>query len=242
MRIANTDDACVSLTQSAYHVEQEIHYPFHVPQEDPNAQPVYGSIYVDPVSKSVIIEDVSNSTIHNESFFDWELYMKTKGYVMMPLIRRGGACVLVNIGTLDAPNEVLGCLISNPETNHLFDHATHSYNALVQADNISTRVTAFEALEAMVKIGTPLYLNAEVIPDADKDKQNRKGKFLRTRLNVPNLESIEGKLYVSAVYHKKRSAKQQETTYPVTFAVNPWDLMIEDKYDGPPENILDELD
>lgn len=112
----------------------------------------------------------------------------------------------------------------------------------MQADNMLTQMSAAETLEAMVKIGTPLYLNAEVIPDADRDKPNRKGKFLKTRLNVPNLESVEGKLYVSGVYHKKRTATQQKTIQAVTFAVNPWDVMTEDQYNGPPENLLEELD
>lgn len=219
-----------------------MHYPFHVPSEDPTAPPVYGSIYIDPDSKRVIFEDVTNDSAHTESFFSWEPYMESQGYVLTPLIRRGGACVLVNIGTAEAPQNVLGCLVSYPDIQHLFNHATHSYQALVQADNMLTQMSAAETLEAMVKIGTPLYLNAEVIPDADRDKPSRKGKFLKTRLNVPNLESVEGKLYVSGVYHKKRTATQQKTIQAVTFAVNPWDVMTEDQYKGPPENLLEELD
>lgn len=203
---------------------------------------MYGSIYIDPDSKRVIFDDVSNSCTHTESFFSWEPYMEAQGYVLTPLIRRGGACVLVNIGTAESPQNVLGCLVTYPDTNHLYNHTKHTYQALVQAENMLTEMSACETLEAMVKIGTPLYLNAEVIPDADQDKQNRKGKFLKTRLNVPNLESVEGKLYVSGVYHKKRTATQQKTIVAVTFAVNPWDVMMEDQYTGLPGDILEELD
>jgi hypothetical protein len=232
----------VSPLQSAYFVEQKVHYPFHIPSDDPLAEKVFGTLYVEPDSEAVVFEENSSHTIHQEDFFSWEEHMRTKGYVLTPLIRRAGACVLVNIGTKEDPEEVLGCLISGQGGGPLFDNTTHMYHALVREDNMQTAISSADTLESMVRVGTAMYLNAEVIPDEKQSNPARRGKFLKVRLNVPNNNPAEGKLYVSGVYHKRRTRTMLESSTAVTFAVNPWDVVLEEHFTGPPESIIAELD
>ena len=176
-------------------------------------------------------------------FDDWEDHIASQKYVLMPLIDRGGACVIVDIGTEENPNPTLGCLIKFPDLGTQLNHTNCHYQALVKEDNSIVRIYFMDIIDSLVAIGTVLYLNAEVIQDDRFNHQSRRGKWLHTRLNIPNVhDPIQGKLYVTGIYRRHRTRTQVALTSSVTFAVNPWDLIAKDQFTGPAENIMKYLD
>lgn len=192
------------------------------------------TVYADVESEEVLfykysmggarIEE-SEGSIARVDFPEWEEYMCKQGYVMVPLIERGGACILVNIGTEEEPQEAIGCLIKYPETGAQFDHHTGNYQALVSAEQLVVQVYFKHVIPSLIPIGTVLYLNMEVIQDHRFSRAARTGKYLFTRLNVPIVDTpVQGKLYVTASYRRNGPRSRALATACVTFEVNPWDV------------------
>lgn len=192
---------------------------------------------VDSKTKSVhFVEhfqrDMDGGSMYVLAYDTWEQHMQERGYVVTPLIERSGACVSVNIGTTDQPEHVLGCLVKNPETGTLFHHPTLCYQALVKADNTVSHIFFTEVLRSLQPVGSIMYLDMQVIEDERFASQpSSQGKYLTTRLNVPNLTEPEpGKLYVTASYKKRGPRGKTEPTVAVTFPVNPWDVIQKDMF------------
>jgi len=237
--------------QSHYCIEPDQHYSFHVPDEEGPAK-IFGTLYVDSKERKVIFyeytdRELEDGSLVTRNYEDWEDYMAGKGYVLTPLVQRGGACLVINTkpesdGEASVPK--LGCLVRNPETNTLFHHPTLHYQALVDQDNTVMHVFFLDALHCLVPVGTVMYLRMEVIDDDRFTPRPREGKFLITRLNVPNTsEPVEGKIYVTALFKRNRTRAQEAFSAAVTFPVNPWDVIHKDLFpDGNQRNIVKYLD
>jgi hypothetical protein len=236
--------------QSHYCIEPNKHYSFHVPDEEGPAK-IFGTLHVDTKERKVFFyeytdRELQDGSLVTKDYDKWEDYMSEKGYVLTPLVQRGGACMVVNSrgenGELSEPK--LGCLVRNPETNTLFHHPTLHYQALVDADNTVLDVFFLDALHSLVPVGTIMYLRMEVIDDDRFTQRPRDGKFLVTRLNVPNAsEPVEGKIYVTALFKRNRTRAQEAFSVAVTFPVNPWDVIHKDLFpQGNQKNIVKHLD
>jgi hypothetical protein len=230
--------------QSPYCVEPNKHYSFHAPGVEPDT---CGTLCVDTASRTVhfyIYErrDLEGGCMLAIPHDEWEEHMAERGYVLTPLIQRGGACVRLNIGTDDKPEQALGCLVRHPETDTQFHHPTMHYQALVAKDNSLAYVFFTDALRGLVPVGTVMYLRMGVIDDErfilPPDREDR---FLLTRLNVPCVEEPEvGKLYVTALHKRFRPRGQADPPVAETFPVNPWDVILKDWFpeeDGMAERV-----
>ncbi len=188
-------------------------------------------------------DDPNGGSVHILTFFDWEEYISANGYVLPPLIERGGACILVDIGTPEEPNQVVGCLLKDPETGSQLDPESGTYRALVKPDNSMAQVFFKDVLTSLIGVGTIMYLQMEVIEDERFNHASRQGKYLFTRLNVPNVsDPVQGKIYVTGVCRKNRTRTQVASVSSVTFPVNPWDVIPKHMFKGDPSAIVKNLD
>lgn len=219
-------------------MEPDKQYPFHAPGVEPET---CGTMCVDTATRKVHFysyknRDLEDGTMITVGYDEWEEHMAENGYVLTPLIQRGGACVRMNIGTDAAPEQALGCLVKHPETDTLFHHPTMHYQALVGKDNSVAYVFFTDALRSLVPVGTVMYLRMDVIDDERFiQPPDRESLFLLTRLNVPSVEEPEeGKLYVTALHKRFRPRGQADPPVSETFPVNPWDVILKDWF---PDNM-----
>lgn len=210
------------------------------------------TVYADVETEKVIFteqtsdqseEQDGSGQITHADFTNWEEHMMKMGYVMLPLIERGGACIMVNVGTETEPQETIGSLLKYPEIGSQFDHNTGNYQALVDSDNNVVQVFFKHVVQSVIPVGTILYLKMEVIQDHRFSRAARAGKFLFTRLNVPNIDTpVQGKVYVTASYRRNGPRSRALATACVTFEVNPWDLIPEHLFKDPPSTVVQMLD
>lgn len=214
----------------------------------PGKDDVYGYIFIDTENENVqfvqkLRSDPDGGVAQTKTFFDWEEHLNAEGYVLSPLIDRGGACVMVDIGTADKPNEVVGCMLQDPQTGTQFSQDDGTYQVLVKSDNSAAQIFFKDALRSLLAVGTVMYLRMEVIQDARFKITSQANKWLYTRLNVPNVaEPVQGKIYVTAVCRKNRTRLQNASVTGVTFAVNPWDLVPKHLFKGGLDNIAKHLE
>jgi len=241
---------CDCARQSHYCVEPDKHYSFHIPEEEGPAK-TFGTLQVDSKERTVLFyeytdRDLEDGSLVSRTYDNWEEYMAEKGYVLTPLVQRAGACLIINSKGGEDGSSVpkLGCLVKNPETNTLFHHPTLHYQALVDQENTVMHVFFLDALHCLVPVGTIMYLRMEVIEDERFTSRPREGKFLITRLNVPNTsEPVEAKIYVTALFKRNRSRDQEAFSMAVTFPVNPWDVIHKDLFpEGNQKDIVKHLD
>ena len=185
---------------------------------------------------------------------DWDEYLKAEKMVVTPLIKRLGVCVVLDMpgddpsSDPDATKKTLGCLITNmdPGVNGLFNPVNCTYRALIGANMETTEIFFYKLLRhALVPVGEVLYMDMSVIEDDRFRAQggSNAGKFLYTRLSVPNVRiPEEGKLYVAALYQPVNNRGRRENySSSITFAVNPWDVQLVSEYAGEPRNIVKNL-
>lgn len=234
--------------QSPYNICPNKHYPAHIPGDDE----IFVTVYADAAAEKVVFYEYSaggsqiddaTGTITTADFTDWEEVMRVKRYVMLPLIERGGACIMVNIGTDEAPEETIGCLIKYPELGSQFDHNTGNYQALVTSDNSVVQVFFKHVIQSIIPVGSVLYLRMEVIEDHRASRTARAGKYLFTRLNVPNIDvPVQGKLYVTASYRRHGPRSRALAASCITFEVNPWDVIPEHLFKDSLDSVVKLLD
>lgn len=232
------------VAQSPYNLIPDKEYPFHVPGK----KNIYGSVMVVTANENVVFKELDTDEpgaggCRNSTYLEWDDCMQEHGYVILPLVERGGACVTVDIGTEEEPNEVVGCLLRNPETQSQWDPESGNYQVLVREDNSVAEVFFVDVLKTLIPIGTVMYLRTDVIQDERFVRIPRGGKYLYTRLNVPNVSNpVQGKIYVTGVYRRKKSRTQTASTTSVTFPVNPWDVIPKNLFKGDRSSVIRHLD
>lgn len=235
---------CSSILQSPYNLIPDKAYPFHLPGKSN----VYGHVEIISKDEKVVIhtrdvDEPGEGSVKIATYYEWDDFLETNGYVILPLIERGGACVIVDIGTNEEPNEVVGCLLQNPETQSQWDTESGNYQVLVKEDNSMASIFFVEVLTTLIPIGTVMYLKTDVIQDERFSRIPRGDKYLYTRLNVPNVcDPTQGKIYVTGVYRRKKSRTQIASVTSVTFPVNPWDVIPKSLFKGDQSSIIRHLD
>lgn len=176
----------------------------------------------------------------------WEEKMQQLEYVLTPMIERSGTCLVVDIKGPDGENSPkLGCMVRYPEYDSQFNQITLKYQVLLDQDNTVAQVFFLDALRDLLPIGTIMYLKLDVIEDERFSRQhsNRRGKYLHTRLNVPNVSTPQqGKIYVTGLHERKRGRTQTALVTAVTFPVNPWDVVLKDKFVGDACEVVQRLE
>lgn len=213
-------------------------YTFHVPHPDEGK---YGFLMVNLSANCVEVNmfDASDSLITSETldFLDWEQAIRQAGIVITPLIRRHGAAVQLEDGSL-------GCLIPPENSEDLLDSNGCVYYALVNAE-MEVRTLSFLVVlrSALLPVGEILYLDMSVIEQEHYRSQGAGGKVLYTRLNVPDVrDPVPGKLYVTCLNQPKTAkGRSLRSATCITLAVNPWDVQLASQYTGPPTSIVKHL-
>lgn len=228
-------------------------YSYHIPKfsdEPSESEGDYGTIIIHTNANTVEIsrygKDKQEKEAVTQDFDDWDEYLRRENMVVTPLITRGGACVMLELGGDDSqPNKkTLGCLIKYEEFNSLFNPNTCCYQALVTKEMDVAQIFFLDMfVNSMVPIGEVMYLKINVLPDEGFRAQGAGGRLLYTRLAPPNVrEPEEGKLYVTGLYQPlNRRGSVEVSASPITFAVNPWDIQMASEYTGDPSKILKRL-
>jgi hypothetical protein len=236
-------------------LEPDVWYSYHIPDHTDGE---YGALKVcvdmDCVEVSRYNKDGTSKDPQQLSLNDWDEYLKAEKMVVTPLIKRLGVCVVLDMpgddpsSDPDATKKTLGCLITNmdPGVNGLFNPVNCTYRALIGANMETTEIFFYKLLRhALVPVGEVLYMDMSVIEDDRFRAQggSNAGKFLYTRLSVPNVRiPEEGKLYVAALYQPVNNRGRRENySSSITFAVNPWDVQLVSEYAGEPRNIVKNL-
>jgi len=232
------DNTCLWYKQSPYCLRPDKIYPAHIPGK-PH---VYSTVEVMTSADKVQIfqytrvqetGEFPDGEVTNQSYDEWEPFLKTSDLVIMPLIERPGACILLRLTEDQSP--VIGVLVKYPEINSQFSPTTGCYQALIDGENTVAQVYHMDVLSFLIPVGAILYLKL------DSYTPTKKGRFIAVRLNVPNVSvPVQGKVYVSALRRglSERSGMGSQSRGSITLEVNPWDLIPEQQWNGD-KSILD---
>jgi hypothetical protein len=221
----------------------DVAYTFHVPFPDEGR---YGILLVDSMAETVEVHTYSQARVLEDSatlgLLDWEEAIRSKGVVLTPLIRRGGAAVVVD---MPETGRQLGVLIpARAGTSNLLDAEACVYRALVTQELEVAELFFLDVLtDGLVPLGEILYLDMQVLEDERFRAQGAGGKVLFTRLNVPHVRVPEvGKLYVTCLHQPRTTrGKSTKSATAITLAVNPWNVQLASAYVGPPGNVVKHL-
>lgn len=226
-------------------------YSYHIPKFSDavhESEGDYGTIIIHTNASTVEIsrygKDRRDKGAVTQDFDDWDDYLRRENMVVTPLITRGGACVVVELGGGEEKSKTLGCLIKYQEFDSLFNPNTCSYQALVTPELEVAQIFFLDMFQdCMVPIGEVMYLKISVLPEEGFRAQGAGDKLLYTRLAPPNVrDPEEGKLYVTGLYQPlNRRGSVEVSASPITFAVNPWDIQLASEYAGDHSRILKRL-
>ena len=147
--------------------------------------------------------------------FSWHSSLADKGFFMLPMVWRAGACVTYN--------GKVGCLVPGDGTDEACDGnfllGTLSYCAIVAA-NERVKIPVMHALRDLLPIGHRLYLKCSVHPEIRVSNSVEKETLLQVHLDTPNGQVELGKVSVAYVIRKS-------PPFNATAVVDPWDLLVE---------------
>jgi len=175
------------------------------------------------------------------SLLSWQEEMKAKGFIMLPMIWRCGACVAVTLQSHDSPSAELacgiGCLVPPEDVmdengyNITFDGnfcmSGMHYTALVRVGE-TVKVPLMTALQTLLPIGQRLYLKMECQSAGPLQRRVRcvlepAHAALRVHLFSPGAAPTAGKVYVACKMCKQGSKVASATV----LVVDPWELLLE---------------
>ena len=156
----------------------------------------------------------------------WHHDLSEAGFVLMPMIRRQGACI-----AMQGQSDRIGVLVPiEPEEGEADNFSTEdfTYCAKVREGHFQ-RVGVLDVLDCLLPIGTKLYLKMEshtAGPLLSRlsyalSQITKPMHALRVFLNSPNvLEPVVGKVYVTLLCTRGRVSASE------TILVDPWELLI----------------
>jgi hypothetical protein len=163
----------------------------------------------------------------NFSITDWHLELAESGFIVMPMIWRSGACVRVEVDGIFR----VGCLAppADPSSEGNFSLENLGYEAVVLGD-FPRKINALDVCEALLPIGTRLYICAESssavpllrrlnvnIPDGEMA-----GYAIQAHLNSPSTRTPEpGRVNMTFVVQSPQGALAESVV------VDPWELLLE---------------
>lgn len=160
----------------------------------------------------------------------WHTDLASLGYILLPMIRRQGACVTVETGPGDATACRIGVIV--PATHA--DEAQENFDDVSLSYKIRTREGHYEYMRALdvmrwlMPIGTKLFLRMEshsagpLLTRIGFALSNTAKPMyaLRGFLNSPNvLEPVQGKVYLTLLCCKNGRSSCE------TVVVDPWELI-----------------
>jgi hypothetical protein len=161
------------------------------------------------------------------SLLSWQEEMKAKGFIMLPMIWRCGACVAVTLQSHDSPSAELACGIGGlVQPEFVMDENGYSitfdgnfcmsgmhYTALVRVGE-TVKVPLMTALQTLLPIGQRLYLKMESQSAGPLQRRVRcvlepAHAALRVHLFSPGAAPTPGKVYVACKMCKQGSKVSQ---------------------------------
>lgn len=212
--------------QSPYYICPNKIYPAHKPGDET----VYATVEVitdiekveitEYTKGAVLGEECIDGEISQIEYEDWEIRFKAMGYVMLPLVERGGVCVTID----ESDKGLVGVLLKFPSTGSQFNHLTGCCQALIKSDNTVANVGYKDALDSIIPVGTEMWWRMRM-HRVGREMHDDAG-VLRVRLTVPNVAvPTQGKVYVAAEFKSIdwgcHPNAQKES---IVFEVDPWDL------------------
>ena len=172
----------------------------------------------------------------------WQEEMSLKGFIMLPMVWRCGACVAI---TAESGNQsgnqsgsiTLGCLVPpedmvdedgfDPVFDGNFSMSEMGYRALVRV-GVTVKVPLMTMLQTLLPIGQRLYLKMESQSAGPLLRRVRsvllpEQTALRVHLFSPGANPISGRVYVACKMCKIGSKVASATV----LTVNPWELLLE---------------
>ena len=168
------------------------------------------------------------------SLLNWQEEMKAKGFIMLPMVWRSGACV-----TMDA--NTIGCLVP-PEEHEGVAHDGNfcmegfEYRALVRC-GVQEKIPVMQMLQTLLAIGVRLYLKLEshsaaivlrrLTVDIHVNELNRHA--LQVHLSAPSMANPEdGKVFVVCLVCKMNGNVQSvKGSSAEVLIVDPWELIMQ---------------
>lgn len=215
-------------TQSSYSLCPNKIYPAHIPGDDSTFATVevvteMRRVQIIKYTRGLEPGSEIDGEVSNQAYETWESYLRENGFVILPIIERGGACILLKNGPLAGK---IGVLLKYHGTRSQLCPYTGCYQALVSSDNTVAQVCVKETLETLVAVGTRVLLRL------DDYAPSKSGCFVLARLNAPNVpDPIQGKAYVTFTCKAAINGTAHDPRKSMTIAVNPWDLVHEESRD-----------
>jgi hypothetical protein len=175
-------------------------------------------------------DDTVERNPHSMLLLSWHTDLASLGYILLPMIRRQGACVTVETGPGDATACRIGVIV--PATHA--DEAQENFDDVSLSYKIRTREGHYEYMRALdvmrwlMPIGTKLFLRMEshsagpLLTRIGFALSNTAKPMyaLRGFLNSPNvLEPVQGKVYLTLLCCKNGRSSCE------TVVVDPWELI-----------------
>ena len=165
------------------------------------------------------------------SLLSWQDELRGRGFIMLPMVWRCGACVSIT----DASGAMLlGCLVppddmedENGYSNTYdgnFCTSDMCYSALVRM-GVTTKVPLLVMLQTLLPIGQRLYLKMESQSAAPLQRRllGTNHSALRVHLFSPGTNPVVGKVHVAC----KMCKIGRKVGAPLVLAVDPWELLLE---------------
>ena len=170
------------------------------------------------------------------SLLTWQDDMRSKGFIMLPMVWRCGACVSVTEGCGGSNHLSVGCLVPPDDMededgySNTFDGnfclSTMSYTALVRI-GVTVRVPLLVMLQTLLPIGQELFLKMESQSAMPLQRRVQSSDFnqmaLRVHLFSPGTDPEVAKVYVAC----KMCKLGKKVASPLVLTVHPWELLLE---------------
>ena len=228
-----------------YQLMQKRHYALsRKAHPKPGVKDARGNLYIDHSGAVITWVDSEGRTgTHRTSMTEWEPYLQTQGFLVMPMVWRRGAAVEV-----DSPAHGVGCLVmqpvhlllehiqiglaSTPYTGN-YDPVNHGYH--VQTTHDTPLLMGFEStLERLIEPGRVMWLRPGSqtwkklqphFPGGRRAEDDT--RMVRVRLNVPHEQQpADGKLCVTILERRAHASQVQDCSYR-HMLVDPWELTLE---------------
>lgn len=179
-------------------------------------------------------DDSGAGNCYSFSLLTWQDEMKVRGFIMLPMVWRSGACVAVDANAI-------GCLVP-PDAHEDILHdgnfcmAGFDYRALVRY-GVKEKVPVMKVMQTLLPIGERLFLKLESHSAAivlrrlpvDIHVSDLKHYSLQVHLSAPNvLVSEPGKVFVACLVCKMNGGLRcAKGTASEIIVVDPWELLMQ---------------
>jgi hypothetical protein len=178
-------------------------------------------------------DEIELSNASTLSLLSWQEEMRAKGFIMLPMIWRCGACVAVTleealaVGCLVPPEDIMDENGYNITFDGNFCMSGMHYTALVRVGE-TVKVPLMTAMQTLLPIGQLLYLRMECQNAGPFQRRVRsvivpEQTALRVHLFSPGANPVPGKVCVACKVCRAGSKVAAATV----IVVDPWELLLQ---------------